>query len=157
MTIKSRQNYGAALRAIVWGVVFVFTLTSVTWTMPTAHANTTPSVRPGPVVPLKDLADVSLPAEIGKIRETYRGTSDKTVILIQDAHSIPDAQRSIQSAIDHFQIRNCSARHLMIIPEKGSSPAGQRPPYSIAPKPRFIRASKIGSFTRRGLPASWEP
>jgi broad specificity phosphatase PhoE len=103
MTIKSRQNYGAALRAIVWGVVFVFTLTSVTWTMPTAHANTTPSVRPGPVVPLKDLADVSLPAEIGKIRETYRGTSDKTVILIQDAHSIPDAQRSIQSAIDHFQ------------------------------------------------------
>ena len=103
MTIKSRQNYGAVLRAIVWGVVFVFTLTSVTWTMPTAHANTATYVHPEPVAPLKDLANVSLPAEIGKIRETYRGTSDKTVILIQDAHSIPDAQRSIQSAIDHFQ------------------------------------------------------
>ncbi|MFH1799894.1 MAG: response regulator [Candidatus Omnitrophota bacterium] len=103
MTIKSKKNYGAALRAIVWGVVFMFTLTSVTWTMPSAYANTVSSVRPDPVTPFKDLMDISLPAEIGKIREIYRGASDKTVILIQDAHSVPDAQRSIQSAIDLFQ------------------------------------------------------
>ncbi|MSR78305.1 MAG: hypothetical protein EXS63_08820, partial [Candidatus Omnitrophica bacterium] len=50
-----------------------------------------------------DLTAIALPKEIGKIQEIYRGTSDKIVILIQDAHSIPDAQRSIRSAIDHFQ------------------------------------------------------
>ena len=50
-----------------------------------------------------DLTAIALPKEIGKIQETYRGTSDKIVVLIQDAHSIPDAQRSIRSAIDHFQ------------------------------------------------------
>lgn len=60
-----------------------------------------------PVVGYRSLADdltaIALPKEIGKIQETYRGTSDKIVVLIQDAHSIPDAQRSIRSAIDHFQ------------------------------------------------------
>ncbi|MFA5160110.1 MAG: hypothetical protein WC484_06355, partial [Candidatus Omnitrophota bacterium] len=52
-----------------------------------------------------DLIAIALPKEIGNIRETYRGTSDKIVVLIQDAHSIPDAQRSIRSIIDHFQTR----------------------------------------------------
>ena len=50
-----------------------------------------------------DLTAIALPKEIGKIQEIYRGTSDKIVVLIQDAHSIPDAQQSIRSAINHFQ------------------------------------------------------
>lgn len=48
-------------------------------------------------------ASIALPNGIGTIQEIYRGTSGKIVVLIQDAHSIPDAQRSIRSVIDHFQ------------------------------------------------------
>lgn len=50
-----------------------------------------------------DLTAIALPNEIGRIQETYRGTSDNVVVLIQDAHSIPDAQRNIRYLIDHFQ------------------------------------------------------
>jgi len=65
-------------------------------------------VSPASMVGYRSLADdltasIALPKEIGKIQEIYRGMSDKIVVLIQDAHSIPDAQRSIRSAIDHFQ------------------------------------------------------
>jgi hypothetical protein len=52
---------------------------------------------------LDDMSMFTLSKDIGKIQETYRGATDKVVVLIQDAHSIPDAQRSIQSTIDHFQ------------------------------------------------------
>ncbi len=66
-------------------------------------------VSPAPVVSYRSLADdltsIALPQEIGNIQETYRGASDKIVVLIRDAHSIPDAQRSIQGAIDHFQTK----------------------------------------------------
>ena len=50
-------------------------------------------------------ASIALPKEIGKIQDIHRGTSDKVVVLIQDAHSIPDAQHSIQSVIDYFQTK----------------------------------------------------
>ena len=83
-------------------VCTVFLATSVY--LPQAKAE----VSPVPMAGYRSLADdlaaaIALPKEIGKIQEIYRGTSDKIVVLIQDAHSIPDAQRSIRSAIDHFQ------------------------------------------------------
>ena len=51
---------------------------------------------------LKDTASIQVPANLGKVQEFFQG-SGKTVILIQDAHAIPDAQRNIQKIIDHFQ------------------------------------------------------
>ena len=51
----------------------------------------------------KDLAKWSLPAELGAIQEFYRGSSDKTVIYLQDAHTLYEAQKSIQGIIDFFQ------------------------------------------------------
>ncbi|MSR77214.1 MAG: hypothetical protein EXS63_03160, partial [Candidatus Omnitrophica bacterium] len=52
---------------------------------------------------LEDLSAIQLPKDFGKIQESYRGSSDKVAVLVQDAHSIPDAQRNIQNIIGFFQ------------------------------------------------------
>lgn len=52
---------------------------------------------------LFNTSTVVLPPEIGKIEEVFNGKSNKTVVLIQDAHAIPEAQRNIQKMIDYFQ------------------------------------------------------
>ncbi|MFA7001058.1 MAG: hypothetical protein WC352_02815 [Candidatus Omnitrophota bacterium] len=52
---------------------------------------------------LRDVTKVLLPGEIGTIDEFYLGNSGKTFILIQDAHAVPDAQRSIEKIIRFFQ------------------------------------------------------
>lgn len=39
---------------------------------------------------------ITIPDELGSVEGMYRGKSNKTVVLIQDAHAIPDAQRSIK-------------------------------------------------------------
>ena len=43
-----------------------------------------------------------IPAEMGKIEETFEGRSAQTVILLRDAHSIPEAQRNIGRLIEYF-------------------------------------------------------
>ncbi|MFA6599949.1 MAG: NAD-dependent epimerase/dehydratase family protein [Candidatus Omnitrophota bacterium] len=53
--------------------------------------------------PLPNPISAKIPRDIGTIEETYTGPSGRTVILIQDAHAIPDAQRHIRSLIDYFQ------------------------------------------------------
>jgi len=50
-----------------------------------------------------NLLDVSVPKEIGSIKEKFEGEDDKVVFIIQDAHAIPDAQRSIQKLIEYSQ------------------------------------------------------
>jgi hypothetical protein len=66
-----------------------------------AQENTTP-------LPIKnqlsqDVTAISIPESIGEIQEYYRGSQDKFMVLIQDAHSIPDAQNHIRALIDFFQ------------------------------------------------------
>jgi len=56
-----------------------------------------------PTVLSDDLAAVAIPSSIGKIQEFWQGTSGDTVVLVQDAHAIPAAQRSIKALIEHFQ------------------------------------------------------
>ena len=46
---------------------------------------------------------VAIPPDHGTIVEKYQGRSDRTVVLIQDAHDIPQAQEHIRSLIEHFQ------------------------------------------------------
>ena len=48
-------------------------------------------------------AELSIPEDMGKIEVSFAGSSGKTVVLIQDAHEIPDAQKNIQRLIDYFQ------------------------------------------------------
>ena len=68
----------------------------------------------------QDISQLQVPAAIGKIEEVHQAASNKpqaagnclqpaacsvepVVILIQDAHAIPEAQRNIQKLIEHFQ------------------------------------------------------
>lgn len=48
-------------------------------------------------------AAVSIPAALGEIQEKYQGDAGKTVILIQDAHSVYEAQKSIEGLFHFFQ------------------------------------------------------
>jgi hypothetical protein len=50
-----------------------------------------------------DLSQVRVPENMGKIEEVYAGKSSQTVVLVQDAHAIPDAQKSIAALISFFQ------------------------------------------------------
>ncbi|HXV27704.1 MAG TPA: hypothetical protein VD913_01930, partial [bacterium] len=59
---------------------------------------------------LQNISKISIPAEMGKIQELYqakgretRDTHAPVVILIQDAHAVPEAQRNIQKLITYFQ------------------------------------------------------
>ncbi|MDD5672470.1 MAG: hypothetical protein PHN49_12625, partial [Candidatus Omnitrophica bacterium] len=44
-----------------------------------------------------------MPSELGSIDQRVQGKNGKIVIQIQDAHAVPDAQKSIQRLIEHFQ------------------------------------------------------
>ncbi|MBP9865270.1 MAG: hypothetical protein KBC91_02580, partial [Candidatus Omnitrophica bacterium] len=70
--------------------------------MPPARANTA-VLAETPIVTLpSDFASIELPVEIGKVDDVYNGQSGAQVIILQDAHAIPDAQRSIRKAILYF-------------------------------------------------------
>jgi len=45
---------------------------------------------------------IVIPPELGKVEESFRGTTDKTVIFIQDAHDSLEAQENIAKLIDKF-------------------------------------------------------
>lgn len=49
------------------------------------------------------VGQILLPASAGHIEDTYQGTGNQIVIVVQDAHAIPDAQRNIEKIIHHFQ------------------------------------------------------
>ena len=53
----------------------------------------------------KDLAKLDLPAELGAIQEIYQGRSGRAVFYVQDAHTVYEAQKSIERTIDHLQKR----------------------------------------------------
>lgn len=50
-----------------------------------------------------DLREIKVPSNIGSLEEVHQGRDERLVILVQDAHSIPTAQRSIRNLIDFFQ------------------------------------------------------
>jgi len=50
-----------------------------------------------------ELSRIEIPSEMGEVRDTFRTGGRRTVILIQDAHSIPDAQRNIYKLIEYLQ------------------------------------------------------
>jgi len=58
-------------------------------------------------LPIADPAalQVNVPEEFGTVKEIYRGTSEKTIYYIQDAHTSLEAQQSIARII-HFLVQN---------------------------------------------------
>jgi uncharacterized protein with ATP-grasp and redox domains len=87
-------------RAISFLLILVFVITDQSVNF--AHANTVSIPKPALNLP-QDLNTLSLPESLGRIQETFDGSSDKTVILIQDAHAIAEVQLHIQKAIEYFQ------------------------------------------------------
>lgn len=74
--------------------LFVFAAGQIAW----GEIPATPSLSPVYV----DLDKIKIPSEIGSVQEVEKTKSDRTVILIQDAHSILDAQQNIQKLIRFF-------------------------------------------------------
>ena len=95
--------------------VFVLAAFASTHFFSSSYASTTnaPAQKNLPL----DLTRIVVPKEIGKLQEVFQGKENKVVILIQDAHAIPDAQRSIQKLIEYFQ----AAYGLNLIALEGSS------------------------------------
>lgn len=52
---------------------------------------------------LMDARSVIVPAELGEVVDRNVGSSGEMLIILQDAHGIPDGQKSIQKLIRHFQ------------------------------------------------------
>ncbi len=99
MRKSSLLNKGTAL----W-VAFVLSVSSPT--LPELHAapvNAAMPALPGNI--FQDLTAIQIPQNIGEVQEIYRGGEGRLVILIQDAHSVPDAQNSIRSLLGFFQER----------------------------------------------------
>lgn len=86
-----------ALRFVSAVLVLAFTTTGL---QPPAYA-----AKPAAPAPVRswNLKSISLPPTLGDVREIYEGKSQVPVILVQDAHSIADAQKNIQKIIGYFQ------------------------------------------------------
>nr|MBP9865927.1 hypothetical protein [Candidatus Omnitrophota bacterium] len=50
-----------------------------------------------------DLAQLAIPETLGTIEEAFLTGGNRTVILIQDAHAVPEAQNNIRKLISYFQ------------------------------------------------------
>ena len=51
----------------------------------------------------KALAALGLPSELGTIEERFEGKQDRVVLLIQDAHSAAEAQRSMRQILEYYE------------------------------------------------------
>ena len=92
-----------------------------------------------------DMKTIALPEEIGRVQEIYRGTDDKVVILIQDAHSIPDAQRSIRSILDFFQTQY----GISLVGLEGASNRLEPQIFRSFPDKELLRKT-LDAYTERG-------
>ena len=102
---QSKSRVKGIWRVTAFLTAFIFLATSVTWASPTVGR---PERSEGPeilrhFVPQDDIA-AALPSELGSIQEQYQASGESPlVIMIQDAHAIPDAQKNIEKLIQHFQ------------------------------------------------------
>ena len=47
-------------------------------------------------------SNISIPSEFGTLDESFKGSSQKTILYIQDVHDSLEAQENISNLIDHF-------------------------------------------------------
>ncbi len=50
-----------------------------------------------------EVSRIQIPKEMGRIEEFFKGNTSQTVLILQDAHAIPEAQRNLQKLIERFQ------------------------------------------------------
>jgi len=118
MTLKG-NNYSKLARVIALATAFTFSSTNLAFAAPPLVPSSVEALEHYSNARI-DSSAIKVPAEIGKIQEAFQASSHRLqakgkclspeacglqplVILIQDAHSIPEAQRNIQKLIQHFQ------------------------------------------------------
>lgn len=50
-----------------------------------------------------DVLNIKIDSRMARVQDAFKGSNNQTIILVQDAHAIPDAQKAIQKIIDYFQ------------------------------------------------------
>lgn len=58
-----------------------------------------------PSLPKPSVFETGVPEALGRVDAAERGVRSGTLVILQDAHSIPEAQRSLWKLIEHFQER----------------------------------------------------
>lgn len=91
-----RLRKKTSLRYLTSALTIVCVLVSDLCAVPLAGAQTAAEI-PGQRT---EAAAFSFPSGAGVIEETYTGKAKETVILIQDAHAIPEAQKSIRLILE---------------------------------------------------------
>ncbi|HTL46608.1 MAG TPA: methyltransferase domain-containing protein, partial [Verrucomicrobiae bacterium] len=88
-------------------VIAAFSLVCFAGTQtPALPAASASSVSPEPTVSKSfpsDLAQLTLPGNFGKVEEIFQGKDARRVIVVQDAHAVPEAQKNIGSIIAHLR------------------------------------------------------
>ncbi len=98
--LKNRKKY-IFLRVVAFCLVFIYTLTN--HVLPPVQAQTINFPTSFSFGLPENLSSVQTPEELGKVQEYFKGRGDRSVILIQDAHAIPDAQKNVHKLITYFQ------------------------------------------------------
>lgn len=92
------------LRVTAFLTAFVFTLNSSSYAGMNSAVQGDPQELLAHTKALPAITrSIQLPSGLGRIDEFFQGSSGRTVILLQDAHSIPEAQDNIRKIIDFFQ------------------------------------------------------
>ncbi len=85
--------------AIITLFTFVFSIHSQSASAHPSPAKT-PALSSSPLI----LDQIKVPAKWGTVEETFTASSgNPTVVILQDAHSIPDAQQSLARLIEYFE------------------------------------------------------
>lgn len=77
-------------KATAFVVVFTFIVTNHFSLQPLYAQN---EISDGLAVANLDLNQLRIPSNIGKLEESWVGDKNKVVVLVQDAHAIPEAQK----------------------------------------------------------------
>lgn len=97
----SHFSYFKGIKRVYASLTLVSFIAANHFFVPNAVASKAVTELPRARLP-KSLADISLPAGLGRI-EAVHPAGEKTVVLIQDAHSLPAAQANIQRIIEFLK------------------------------------------------------
>ena len=108
------RKRGLLLKSVALGVTFSLIFPNPAW------ANRPPEsvpIEPEPPSGIKDFSNLKIPPDWGKIYSLFEGKQSQRVVLIQDAHGVPEAQKNIANLIRHFE----SAYGTKLVAVEGSS------------------------------------
>ena len=100
-TLSNFNHKKRLLRAFAFATALCFFVTNHFGFLPVLQA-AGPEVQFDSSLP-QVVTEIQVPSEIGRIQDVFQGDSKQTVLIIQDAHAIAEAQRNIEKLILHFE------------------------------------------------------